>query len=110
MCAQGELDAWMEKLKPFESAISKAAREAIAAKAIKAAKLAEEQAAAKAKKAEEKAAANAKKAEEQLTVEEGGSGGTISIENVLADAAPQTQDMEEGTFESEERSDKDNFL
>ena len=31
-------------------------------------------------------------------------------ENVLADAAPQTQDMEEGTFESEERSDKDNFL
>ena len=110
MCAQGELDAWMEKLKPFESAISKAAREAIAAQAIKDAKLAEEQAAAKAKKAEEKAAANAKRAEEQLTVEEGGSGGKISIENVLADAAPQTQDMEEGTFESEERSDKDNFL
>ena len=103
MCAQGELEAWMEKLKPFESAVSKAAREAIAAQAIKAAELAEAQAAAKAKRAEEKAAANAKKAEEHLAIEEGGSGGKISIENVLADAAPQMEDMEEGTFESEER-------
>ena len=63
MCAQEELAAWMEKLKPFESAISASAREAAAAQAIKDAKLAEEQAAAKAKKAEEKDVADAKKAE-----------------------------------------------
>jgi hypothetical protein len=65
MCAQEELAAWMEKLKPFESAISASAREAAVAQAIKDAKLAEAQAAAKAKKAEVKAAADAKKAEEK---------------------------------------------
>jgi hypothetical protein len=65
MCAQEELAAWMEKLKPFESAISSSAREAAAAQAIKDANFAEEQAAAKAKKAQEKAAADAKKAEEK---------------------------------------------